>query len=221
MSGTCRLRQERGTALLLAIVISTILGVLASVIALTARMETLVAGGVEQGQALRYAADGALALAIADLGPADWTGVLAGVPSSFAVGDPGIAQAFPGLGTIRLCCGGDSLTVAVQRAANGGKNWGANTPQWRLYGWGPVAAWLPPGETRAPFYAAVWVADDAADGDGDPAADANGTIAVYAAAMGPGGGRRAVRAVLARPVDPLGKPRVRGVRIVAWHETQW
>ncbi len=215
------LRDERGTALLLAIVLATILGVVASAVALTARMETLVAGRVEQGQALRYAADGALGLAAADLSNTDWTATLSGAASSFTAGDPRVPLAMPGIDAIRLCCGVGSFGATVQQAANGGRTWGANTPQWHLYAWGPVASWLPAGAIRAPFYVAVWIGDDASDDDGDPSADANGTIDVYAVALGPGGGRQGVRALLTRPLDPVGKPHVRGVRIVTWHETQW
>ena len=221
MSVTRGRRDERGAALLLAIILSTILGLLASVVALTARAETLIAGRVAHGQVLRYAADGALELAIADLSGSDWNAALGGGVSSFTVGDPRQLLAIPGIAPLHLCCGAGSLTPVIEHAANGAKSWGGDTPQWHLYAWGPADSWLQPGQIRAAIYVAVWIADDASDGDGNPAADANGTIGLYAAALGPGDGRRAVRALLARPVDPLGKPRLRGVRIVAWHETQW
>ena len=221
MNLAVRLRNESGTALLLAIVLGTVLGGVASVIALTARMETLVAGRVEQGQSLRYGAEGALGLALADLGAMDWTAALAGMPSTFTAGNPGAAQGMPGVGPIQLCCGAGSLTAQVQQSANAGKAWGADTPQWRVYAWGPAQSWLHPGAIHAPFYVAAWIADDPADGDGDPATDANGTIGVYAVALGPAGGRRSVRVAVARPRDAQGNPRIRGVRIVTWHETQW
>lgn len=198
--------DESGTALLIAIVLATILGVLASVVALTARMEILIAGRFEQGQQLGYAADGALALALADLRSADWTAALGGAQSSFAEGAPDRVV---------------TLTSAIQQAANGGRQWGLNTPQWRLYAWGPVTSWLGEGIIRAPFYAAVWIADDPSDNDGDPVTDANQVIAVYAVALGPGGGQRGVRAVVARPLDPAGEPLPQGVRILSWHETRW
>ena len=220
MSPNSREWDERGAALLLAIVLVTILGVLASVIALTALTETLVSGRVEQVQALRYAADGALTLALADLSVADWTAALGGAPSTFTDGNPATVRQIPGLDPLQLCCGANTLSAAVLQAANAGRGWGLDTPQWRLYVWGPVSAWLDAGVIQAPFYVAVWIADDPADGDGDPVTDANGTIALYAAAIGPRGGRRAARALIARPTA-AGIPPLRGVRIVAWHETQW
>ena len=215
------LRDERGMALLLAIVMATILGVLGSVIALTARVETLVAGRFEQARELEYAAEGAMALALADLGGADWTAALGGLPSSFTDGDPSGVRSLPGVRPVVLCCGGGSLSSAIQQAANGGRTWGADTPNWRLYAWGPAASWLAGGAIRTPFYSSVWIADDPADNDGNPAADANQVIAVYAVALGPGDGRRAVRALVARPMDEVGRTLPRGVRIVSWHDTRW
>ena len=186
---------ERGAALLLAIVLVTILGVLGSVIALTARTETLVSGRVEQVQALRYAADGAMALALADLGVTDWNAALGGAPSTVTDGNPAVWRHIAGLDPIRLCCGADTVSAAVHQAANAGRGWGLDTPQWRLYVWGPVAGWLRAGDIRAAFYAGAWIADDPADGDGDPVTDTNGTIGVYAA-VGPSGHSSPVRPIL-------------------------
>jgi hypothetical protein len=36
-----------------------------------------------------------------------------------------------------------------------------------------------------PWYIAVWIADDKADIEGDPAVDSNGLLSVHAAAYGP------------------------------------
>ena len=221
MRGAHLLRDESGIALILAIALATILGVLGAAVALTAQMETLVAGRFEQGRELAYAADGALALALAELRSTDWAPALGGAPSSFTDGDPATVRRVEGIGAVALCCGGGSLTAAVQQAATGGRAWGANTPRWTLYAWGPVASWLPANAIRAPFYVAVWVADDPSDGDGDPAADTNQTIELYAVALGPGGGRRGTRALAVRPLDGAGNPLPRGIRLLSWHETRW
>ena len=215
------LRNESGIALILAIGLATILGVLGAAVALTAQMETLVSGRFEQGRELAYAADGALAMALAELGSTDWTPALAGTVSSFTDGDPAIARRIAGIGTVTLCCGGGSLTASVQQAATGGRTWGANTPRWTLYAWGPVRAWLPDDRIRAPLYVAVWIADDPSDADGNPAADANQVMELYTVSLGPGGGRRSVRSVAARPVDGVGRPLPRGIRLLSWHETRW
>lgn len=221
MSERVTLRDESGTALLLALALMAILGVLASVVALTAQTETLVAGRFQQGRALMYAADGAFAHALADLAVSDWSAALAGAPSSFAHGDPRAVHTAHGIGPFTLCCGDGTLTQAVEHAANGSRNWGADTPQWRLYAWGPVASWLGGDRIRVPFYSGVWIADDPSDNDGDPVTDTNHAIALFAAALGPAGGRRALRALVARPENETGIPLPRGIRIVSWHETQW
>ena len=215
------LRNESGIALILAIALATILGVLAAAVALTAQMETLVSGRFEQGRELAYAADGALAMAFAELGSTDWTPALGGVVSSFTDGDPATARRIPGIGTVTLCCAAGSLTVGVEQAANAGRAWGANTPRWTLYAWGPVASWLPGDAIRAPFYSAVWIADDPADGDGNPAVDSNQVIDLYTVVLGPGGGRRSLRALAARPLDGDNEPLARGIRLLSWHETRW
>ena len=215
------LRNESGVALILAIALAAILGVLGAVVALTAQMETLISGRFEQGRGLAYAADGALAMALAELSSTDWPPALGGARSTFTDGDPASARRIAGIGTVTLCCGDGSLTAAVQQAATGGRAWGADTPRWTLYAWGPVASWLPPDAIRAPFYVAVWIADDPADGDGNPAADANHAIELYTVALGPGGGRRSVRALAARPQDGGGAPLPRGIRLLSWHETRW
>lgn len=215
-------RDETGTALLLAIVLATVLGVVGAVVALTARMEVMIAGAFHQARGALYAADGAFARALLDLSTAaEWNSALAGTPSSFAHGDPHQRIDVPGVGSVLLCCGFGSVSAAVQQAATGGRTWGTNTPRWNLYGWGPASAWLAEGALTSPYYVAVWIADDAADGDGDPSADTNHTLEVYAIALGPGGGRRAVRAVIVRPLDPSGKAVIPGVQVVSWHETRW
>ena len=214
--------DEAGTALLMAIVLSTMLGMIAAVVALTAHMEVLIAGVFHQGKGALYAADGALARALLDLSAApEWSSALAGSPSSFAHGDPQRAIDVAGSGPVVLCCGAGSLTAVVQQATDRGRTWGDNTPRWTLYAWGPASAWLSDGVLRNPFYVAVWVADDPADGDADPAVDANQVAQVYASALGPGGGRRAVRALVARPRDSEGNPVVPGVQLLSWQLSQW
>jgi hypothetical protein len=222
MTAARRSLDERGTALLLALGLTAILGAIAAVVAVTARAETLIAGRFHQAREAQYAAEGALARALQDLASApEWESALAGASSSFRDGDAATPREVAGSDRYLLCCGVGSVSASIQQAGNGGWSWGADTPQWRLYAWGPVGSWLPAGVLRSPFYVAVWVADDSSDGDGDPFTDANGVVALYSIALGPGGGRRAVRAVVGRPRDGAGAPLARGVQILSWHETRW
>ena len=221
MSSVTRLKDESGTALLLAMVLMTILGLLASVIGVTAQMEILLGARFAHGRQLGYAADGALGLALADLTTADWSAALLGAPSSFTDGNPLVARSVPGIGSLLFCCNQGSLTAAVARAANGGRTWGANTPQWRLYAWGPASGWTAGERGTPPMMVGVWIADDPSDNDGDPTRDANGIIQIFAVAVGVGEGRRGIRALAVRPTDEAGILLPEGITVVSFYETQW
>lgn len=212
-------RGERGAALLMAIALMLLLTAIAGAAAIASRTEILIAANFRQSRATLYAAEGAVALAIRDLAAAPgWTAVLTGASgSSFTDGAAIGARTLPGGGTVVLCCGVPSLTDDVQQRAHGGRAWGADTPVWRMFVWGPADRWLPAGRIDSPMYVVVWVADDPGDGDGNPLADANGFLELHAHALAPGGGRRVVEAVVARPVG--GSPG--GVSVRSWREVRW
>ena len=217
-----RLRNEHGAALLIAITLVLIFGAVAAAVSLNGRLETLVAANFRQGQEAFFVANGALARAIQDLSPlADWTPVLSGATSTFTVGASAGARPLPGGDVVDLCCGSGTLTDALQQRANGGQSWGLDTPLWQLFAWGPAAAWLPAGRVSNPFYVVVWVADDVADGDGNPAIDSNGTIVVHALALGPLRARRSVEATVQHARAADGTPLGRGVTIVSTRESRW
>lgn len=96
-----------------------------------------------------------------------------------------------------------------------------DTPQWVLFSWGPVTAWLPAGRIQSPIYVAVWISDDPGDGDGNPAADNNDVLQLHAQALGTTGGRRVVEALVHRPA--IGQPAAPApaVRVVRWREVRW
>jgi hypothetical protein len=120
-----------------------------------------------------------------------------------------------------LCCGGGSLTDELQQRGHGGKSWGANTPQWRMFAWGGAPAWLAAGRATSPFYVVVWIADDVEDGDGDPWGDSNGAIAVHAVAMGPRQARRSMQATIQHARRADGTLLGSGVSIVSSRESRW
>ena len=73
--------NERGTALLLALVLTALLAAAAAAAALTARADTLIAGHHARGLEAIYVAEGGLEAAVAALGDiADWSAVLGGDP---------------------------------------------------------------------------------------------------------------------------------------------
>jgi hypothetical protein len=216
-------RSERGTGLILALVFVLLVSALAATVVITSRTETLIAANFRAGREALYAAEGGISQAIRDLTAiADWDTVLTGaVASSFTHGAPIGSRRLPGGDVVVLCCGPSSLTGDVQVRADAGHSWGADTPQWVIFAWGPASSWLPPAAIHSPVYIAVWIADDPADGDGDPAADNNGVLRVHAQALGPTGARRIVEAVVTRP--SIGSPALPapGVRVLSWREVRW
>jgi len=213
--------NDRGAALLMAITLVLIVAAIAAAVSVTSRTETLIAASFREGKEMLYAAEGAIALAVRDLdGTADWNQVLSGAPSSFTDGASTGSRTLPGGGTITLCCGPGSVTADVQQRAHGGRDWGADTPQWKMFAWGRAADWLPAGRLFTPVYVAVWIADDPADGDGNPVLDANGILLLHAVALGISGGRRAVEVIVQRPATSEFPP-PQGLRILSWQDVRW
>ena len=97
--------DDRGAALLLALVLTSLLAAAVAAAALTARAETLIAGHYARGLEALYLAEGGVALAVAELDrEPDWTGLL-------AAGDILSGQAAGWLGTGRI---ESQVTVTVR-----------------------------------------------------------------------------------------------------------
>lgn len=216
------LRNQDGAALLLALTIVLMLAAVGAAAALTARSETLIAANFRQGQEALYAAEGGLARAVQDLSPlTDWTAVLAGAPSTFIDGAPTGSKRLPGGDTVVLCCGSGSLTGDLQQRGNAGGNWGANTPEWRLFAWGAASSWLTAGGSSSPFYVVIWVADDVSDGDGNPWVDSNGAVVIHALALGPARARRSIQATVQHARRADGTLLGTGVTIASSRQSRW
>jgi hypothetical protein len=214
-----RLGNECGAALIIAIALLLLLTAIAGAVAVASRTEVLIVGNVRQGREMLYAAEGAAALVVRDLGMAvDWNTVLTGAAaSSFTDGAAIGSRTVPGGDTVVLCCGSTSLTDEVQRRARGGRSWGSDTPVWQMFAWGPVNSWLPAGRIDSPLYVVAWIADDPDDGDGNPYVDTNGFLELHVHALGTRGGRRVVEAIVERPAGgSLADTMVRGWRDVRW-----
>lgn len=199
-------------ALLSALIATVLLMGLGVSIVLIGTVEGVLAAHDRAARALREASLAGAHLAIADLRvQPSWSAVLAaGIgPVSAAPGraiDTSLTPAAP--------WGGSSLdlrqlTVEAASAADTG----SGDPQlWRLYECGSLPG-LVPGTAGTPFYLAVWVADDPADGDADPLVDANGILAVRAAAYGPGNGMAVIAVSLRKTGSPAGPAEVRVLTI--------
>jgi hypothetical protein len=217
-----RFTDERGAALLTAILIVVLFAAIAAAVTIASRVETLVAANFRQASETLHAAEGIAALAVHELSSIpDWTLVLTGgATAGFVDGPSAGSRRLPGGDTVRLCCGAGTITDDVQQRAYGGHDWGADTPRWQMFAWGPADRWLAPGRIDSVVYAVVWVADDPHDGDGDPAVDSNHTLAIHAEAFGAAGGRRVVEVLVTRPMLPAGGLSA-GVRNLLWRDIRW
>lgn len=223
-----RLRSQAGSALLITILLTTMLGMLAGAFALLARTEMMTAGNRRRAREAVHAADAVIQRAMQELESRAWDDVLGGAAGSSLT--DGSASEVRRFGTIQviLCCGAGSLTARLQAGSDGSWARPADGPVWRLYAWGPFQQIG--GADGSSLYVALWVADDRGEADGNPLTDSNGAIRLHAEAFGPSGVRRAVGAVIARAdapgywdsaavVDPAFVPAVdMRVRLVSWRE---
>ncbi len=201
-----RLSNQEGSALVIALMVMMLLTALGAAAVMVSNTETRIAGNYRDSQEALYAADAAVERVVQDLLLVPrWNDILNGTAQSgFTEGNSTSALALPGGGTATLCCGTNSATAQIQAETDTMNLWGANNPRWRLFAWGPLNSMLPGHQIDSPMYVAVWVADDPADSadgvtiDGNPLADANGTLTLHAEALGPGGTRKVIEVTVAR-----------------------
>jgi hypothetical protein len=216
--GTCAavrrhvLADQRGAALVIALLIAMVLGALAAVLVAIVTTETALSASFRHAREVAYGAESALDLAIHDLATtADWSTVLAAPPANrtSTLSGASMSPTAPDGRVLDLV----ALTSARQResdARDGPSRFGANSPQWRLYLHAQAADLLPAPHPSMPVYLIAWVADDGLDGDGDPLVDSNQTIVVHAEAYGSSASRRVVESVITR--------RNGVVHIVTWRD---
>lgn len=191
-----RLRDERGTALIIALMAMMLLTALGAAVVMVSSTETHISSNYRNGQEALYAADAAVERVVQDLLMIPrWNDILNGsAQSGFVDGASSAEKTLPGGGVMTLT----AATAALQADTDTMNLWGANNPRWQLFAWGPLADMLPNDQIDSPMYVAVWVADDPAETDGNPLADTNGTITLHAEAMGPSGSRKIVEVTVAR-----------------------
>ena len=190
------LTDERGTALIIALMAMMLLTALGAATVMVSRTETAIANNYRNSQEALYAADAAVERVVQDLLMVPrWNDILAGsAVSSFIDGSASSSKTLPSGATIRL----GSATQELQSETDTANMWGPNNPQWRLYAWGPLSDISEGATVDSPMYVAVWVADDPGETDGNPLTDANGTLTLHAMAIGPGGTRKVIEVTVAR-----------------------
>jgi hypothetical protein len=202
--------DERGAALVIALMAIVLMVAMGSALILLTATETRIVGHQRSGAEALHAADSAIALVLGDLERSDWNAVLAGgVTSTFVDGGPtGVRNTV--VGTLDL----DLLTRTARMAS---RRWGANAALWQPYAYGPMRDLA---GTDSDVYAVVWVGDDPAECDGRPDVDGGacdarpnpgtGVVALLAHAYGLQGAERAVEVTVARDGPRL--------RLLSWRE---
>jgi Tfp pilus assembly protein PilX len=202
-----RVGSDRGSALLLALMLIVLLAGLGVSTAMTSDVERKAAANAWHSNRALFAARGAIDRAISDLTTiASWTGVLTGAQQS-AFADATLLAMSPSGEQLDLT----AATAELQADSNAAGTFGPNTPVWRLFAWGPYAVLTSTSVTEVPEYVAVWTADDPSESDGNANMDTNGVLLLHAEAWGPGGGRRVVEATVARTTTAA-------LRLISWRE---
>jgi hypothetical protein len=213
-----RLGDDRGSAVVIALLSLLLLTALGLALTLTTATETAISANQRMGQEAMNAADAAIERAMQDiLTLPDWNRALSGAEqSSFVDGGPSGARNLPDGTTVNLTelvmlarCGHRSTCSAGEIAANSPERvWAANNPIWQLYAYGPVSELLPTGTVNSPIYVAVMIGDDPSETDGNPLMDGNsaanpgsGVLSLRAEAFGPHGTHRVIEATVARTLS--------------------
>ena len=216
---SARLRDEQGTALIIALMATMLLTALGMTLVLMSNTETMISSNYRNSQEALYAADAGVERIVQDLLLIPrWNDILAPDTSS-APACSGVAPFYPKSltpsgfidtsTTVTIPESGQTIdllkaTCNLQNGTNGSAIWGTNNPVWRLFAYGKMRDMLPNDVIDSQMYLAVWVADDPADApstgipDGDPTVDSNGVLTVHAEAYGPSGTRKVIEVTVAK-----------------------
>jgi hypothetical protein len=204
------MRNEDGSALILALMAAVLLALLGAGLVLVGSTEGAIAANFRASYEARYAADAAAERAVQDLLRLnDWTAVLSGTASSTFT-DGTQTPTLPSGQPLDLV----AMTTGFQGESDVVASWGSNNPQWRLFAYGPLAGITGTGTVQS-AYLVAWVADDPAETDGNPFADTNGRITLVARSVGLFQTTRLVEVTLAR----IGSGPA-GARVLSWREVQ-
>jgi len=209
-------RPEEGSALLVVLLAASLLAGLGLALAGLGSVETAIASNHRAASQLAYAAESSAEVALAELlTVSDWTDVLSGVASSRFAG-----HAVPPVGPAEPPMTLAQLTAAMQTEYARLGSWGADTPQWRMFGHGWLSELVPVAAPAASHdeFVAAFVADDVSEHDGNPMVDTNGRIQIAARACTTRGAHRTMFATVERISAASGG--VPGVRVLSWKEIQ-
>lgn len=189
-----RRRDERGTALVIALMATLLLSALGMAVIMVSQTETMITANFNHAQEALYAADAGIERAVQDvlLAPR-WDDVLGGTSTSGWI-DGTTSPTLPDGTSLNLT----SETARLQSETDGLDLWGANDPIWRLYAYGPITGLLPTDTINSLNYVVVWIGDDPSEIDNNPSADTNGVMTLHAEAFGPQGSKKVIEVTVAR-----------------------
>lgn len=210
-------RNERGMALIVALMSMLLLTGLGAALVMTTMTETLITTNYRDNSEALYAADAGVERVMQELlttSDSDWNRRIRGeIRSSFVDGPPSGTRTLPAGGTLDLTgatnmlnCGKTSTcSVAEMNAATADRPYGANNPRWQLYAHAPMSNIIETRTVNSPMYVGIWIADDPAETDGDPTTDGStadnpgsGILLMRAEAFGPQGTRSTIEVTVAR-----------------------
>ena len=190
--------RDTGSALILVLLLTALLSAAGASVMLMTDIDALAGANRRDAAEVTYAAEAVAEYAVHTLaGRPDWNAALQGGAGLIMSGSFALPPAAGG-GLVDLV----AQTVEVQRAAYGSGVWGADTPQWRVFGHGIPGRDLPIASMSPDVYAFVWVSDDVTEDDGVATMDGNGMVVVRARAFGRRGSRCDVQIVVARTSVP-------------------
>ena len=211
MTKPCPARADttRGSALIIALVATVLLGALGIGLVMIGNTEGAIAANSRTGGEALYAADAAAEHAVQDLlVQPRWDDILSGTVQSWFV-DHTLTPTIASNERISLT----AMTADLQRRSDTGAPWGLNNPQWRLFAYGPLSQITGTGTIESPAYLVVWLADDPSETDGNPSVDANGVVTIVARALGLFGSVRTIEVTMAKTTaSPV------SAHVLSWRE---
>jgi hypothetical protein len=224
-------RDERGIALVIALLATLVMVAIGSALILTATTESRITRNFKNSTEAFYAVDAVLERVVEELrGIADWNVLLGGgAHSAFADGDPNGTRVLADGRTIDLaavindlnCRNISGCSDDAMDAITAERPWGANNPRWEPFAWGYASNLGSGVMIDSPVYVVAMIADDPSDCDDNPLVDGGaivscppgvasnpgaGVLAVRAEAFGPFGAHRAVELTVSRVVQEAGSP---------------
>jgi type IV pilus assembly PilX-like protein len=171
-------RNERGMALIIAIMSMLLLTAFGLGLVMTTMTETMITANYrDSGEAL-YAADAGVERVMQDLLTVpDWNRILTGtVQSSFVDGPAGGTRTLPDGTTLDLtaatnmmnCNKPTTCSAAEMDAWTPDRPYGANNPRWSLFAYAPLTDMIETATIASNMYVVVWIADDFGETDGNP-----------------------------------------------------